>query len=90
MYAILVNEPGGETKSFILGTAASTPKAAIQLMFTRAEEFISEQLELETEGAEDYIIEAHDQMNVIVYDSACEDHSVVLLLEATAITEVVS
>lgn len=89
MYAILVNEPGGTTKSFILGTAASTPKAAVQLMFSRAEEWISEQLELEVEGAEDYNIEAHDQLNVIVYDSASENHSVVLLLEATAIAEVV-
>lgn len=89
MYAILVNEPGGETKSFILGTGARTPKAAIQLMFSRAEEYISEQLELENAAAEDCIIEAHDELNVVVYDSACDDHSIVLLLEATYIAEVV-
>lgn len=88
MYAILVKEPGAETDTYVLPTGASTPKAAVQLMFSRAEEYISEKLELEVEGAEDYIIEAHDQLNCVVYNSACDDHSIVLMLEATAITEV--
>ena len=88
MYAILVKEPGAENETYVLSTGASTPKAAVQLMFSRAEEFISEKLELEVEGAEDYTIEAHDQLNCVVYNSACEDHSIVLMLEATAITEV--
>lgn len=88
MYAILVKEPGGETESFILGTAASTPKAAIQLMFSRAEEYISEQLELGTEGAEDYTIETRDHFIVVVLTAADVRQPVVISFEATAITEV--
>ena len=88
MYAILVNEPGAETESFVLPTGASTPKAAIQLMFSRAEEYISEQLELGTEGAEDYKIEATGHFTVVVLDTQV-DTVVKMTLEATAISEVV-
>lgn len=88
MYAILVKEPGGETESFILGTAASTPKAAINLMFTRAEEFISEQLEVNAEVAEDYTIETRDHLLVVVFNPA-DNNKLIMVLEATAIDEVV-
>lgn len=89
MYAILVNEPGAETKSYVLPTGASTPKAAVQLMFSRAEEYISEQLELGTEGAEDYKIEAVDHFTVVVRDLIDGEQSIRLQLEATPIAEVV-
>ena len=89
MYAIHVKEPGGETESYVLGTAARTPKSAVQLMFTRAEEFVEEQAEVDAEAAEDYIIEAHGELSVVVYDSASENHKVVIIFEAAPISEVV-
>lgn len=89
MYAIHVKEPGGETESYVLGTAARTPKSAVQLMFARAEEYVTEQIEIDAEAAEDYIIEAHGELGVVVYDSASENHRVVILFEAEPITEVV-
>ena len=89
MYVILVREPGGEPESYILGTAASTPKSAVQLMFSRAEEFVAEQAEVDAEAAEDYTIESHGELGVIVYDSASEKHNVVIAFEASAIAEVV-
>ncbi|MNC64936.1 hypothetical protein D3C75_1151740 [compost metagenome] len=57
-------------------------------MFSRAEEYISEKLELGTEEAEDYTIKALDHLIVAVL-SADEDQPVVISFEATAITEVV-
>lgn len=89
MYAILVNEPGAETESFVLPTGAGTPKAAVQLMFSRAEEYVSEKLELGTEGAEDYTIKALDHLIVAVTNTADEDQPVLISFEATHITEVV-
>lgn len=88
MYVILVNEPGAETESFVLPTGASTPKAAVRLMFSRAEEYISEQLELGAEGAEDYSIKALDPLSVAVLNTN-EDQPVVISFEATSIVEVV-
>lgn len=65
MYAILVDEPGGEPSSYILPTGARTSESAMQLMSHRAEEYVAEQLE--QGSAEDYNIIAHpDQLQVDV------------------------
>lgn len=54
MYAILVDEPGGEPSSYILPTGARTSESAMQLMSHRAEEYVDEQLEMDP--TEDYTI----------------------------------
>lgn len=85
MYAILVNEPGAEVTTYILPIGVSTPKEAVQLMFSRAEEFISEKLELGTDGAEDYAIQAIDHFRVVVTDPLDEELSIRISFEATQV-----
>jgi len=84
MYAILVNEPGADVSSYILPTGVSTPKEAVELMSSRAEEFISEQLELNVEGAEDYIIDVNDFV-VLVNDPNDNDQPVRISFEASVV-----
>lgn len=68
MYAILVEEPGGEPSSYILPTGARTSESAMWLMSHRAEEWVDEQLE--QGSTEDYTIITHpDQLQVDVMPS---------------------
>lgn len=86
MYAILVEEPGGEPSSYILPTGARTSESAMRLMSSRAEEFIDEQMEQEDQ-AEDYTITAHDDLlSVDVRDS---HGNVAIEFTATALDQVV-
>lgn len=89
MYAILVKEPGAETETYVLPTGASTPKSATELMFSRAEEYISEKLELNVEGAEDYLAARKDHLIVEVFDTTKPGNAPLISFEATAIAEVV-
>lgn len=84
MYAILVNEPGAEVSSYILPTGVSTPKEAVELMSSRAEEFISEQLELGVDAAEDYIIDVSD-LAVVVCDPNATGQPVRISFEASVV-----
>lgn len=79
MYAILVNEPGGAETSYILPTGAHTLKRALELMFSRAEEFHSEMLESGAPGAEDYIIKPHSHSTVDVIDPTREEGEQVVI-----------
>lgn len=86
MYAILVEEPGGEPSSYILATGARTSESAMRLMSHRAEEFVDEQMEQEDQ-AEDYTITPHeDLLAVDVRDSR---GNVVIEFTATALDQVV-
>ncbi|MNK84725.1 hypothetical protein D3C87_1045840 [compost metagenome] len=88
MYAILVNEPGAEIESFVLSTGASTSESAMQLMSSRAEEYVDEQLE--QEPTEDYTVQQDSEsLSVIVMYNGEDDPGAVLKLYAVAIDKVV-
>lgn len=76
MYAILVDEPGGEPSSYILPTGARTSESAMELMSHRAEEYVEEQLE--QGSTEDYtIIPRPDQLQVdVMYVGGEEEHAI--------------
>lgn len=90
MYAILVKEPGvGGCKDYILPTGASTSESAMQLMSSRAEEFVDEQLE--QSPTEDYTIERDpESLQVTVFFNS-RDHGAMFAASftASAIDEVV-
>ncbi|MNB96530.1 hypothetical protein D3C75_437310 [compost metagenome] len=89
MYAILVDEPGGEPSSYILPTGARTSESAMQLMSHRAEEYVDEQLE--QSPTEDYTITPQpEHLQVDVFFNS-RDHGLMhmMTLCATAIDEVV-
>lgn len=86
MYAILVKEPGSEVEEFILGTAARSHEAALNLMVERADEYVGEQLELGVEAAGDYIITKEaDTMTVTVFDMSGDSPVALITFVASAI-----
>lgn len=89
MYAILVDEPGGEPSSYILPTGARTSESAMQLMCHRAEEFVAEQLE--QSPTEDYTITPQpEHLQVDIFFNS-RDHGAmhVVTFSATVIDQVV-
>lgn len=87
MYAILVNEPGGNPSSYVLSTGASTSVSVLRLISERAEEFIDEQMEQEDE-TEDYSINMHEDL--LSLDVKNTKGEVVIEFTAFAIDRVVA
>ncbi|MND74402.1 hypothetical protein D3C80_659930 [compost metagenome] len=86
MYAIHVEEPGGEPSSYILPTGARTSESAMQLMSHRAEEYVDEQLEMDQ--AEDYTI-VPGNLTVGVIRIVGDTPETVIKFTATALDQVV-
>lgn len=91
MYVILVTEPGSETEQHILPTATRTLDSAMQLMQHRAEEWISEQVEINGDEAEDYnlVLDIPGCVQVVSANPATVAEPAHIAFEAAAITEVV-
>lgn len=90
MYAILVKEPGAaDVEDYVLPTGASTSESAMQLMSSRAEEYVDEQLE--QSPTEDYTIERDPEaLQVVVsFNSTTYGPMTSVTFTAVAIDEVV-